>query len=220
MSAGPPGSTPLLSSPTILPRRIVLSGFMGAGKSTVGRILAARLRWPFLDIDSLITAEHGRTVAQIFADHGEEHFRRLEFEVIARVLDPGHEYQNAVIALGGGAIETEAVRELIFSGPASVPATVTIFLAAPLPDLLARCHVNPGQSHQAQTHEAQSPEATEETTPVRPLLTAAEPPEDRLARRLPHYRRAHLTVDTAGIPAVEVVERIVGWLRGTAFTGL
>jgi shikimate kinase len=209
MSAGPPGSTPLLSSPVILPRRIVLSGFMGAGKSTVGRILAARLRWPFLDIDSLITAEHGRTVAQIFADHGEEHFRRLEFEAIARVLDPGHEYQNAVIALGGGAIETEAVRELIFSRPASVPATVTIFLAAPLPDLLARCHVGP----------AQSTESAEET-PVRPLLTAAEPPEDRLARRLPHYRRAHLTVDTAGIPAVEVVERIVGWLRGTAFIGL
>src|ERR1700679_1568959 len=82
MSAGPPGSTPLLSSPAILPRRIVITGFMGAGKSTVGRILAARLRWPFLDIDSLITAEHGRTVAQIFADHGEEHFRRLEFEAI------------------------------------------------------------------------------------------------------------------------------------------
>jgi shikimate kinase len=218
MSAGPPGSTPLLSSPAILPRRIVLTGFMGAGKSTVGRILAARLRWPFLDIDSLITAEHGRTVAQIFADHGEEHFRRLEFEAIARVLDPGHEYQNAVIALGGGAIETEAARELLFSsdlsGSTSVPATVTIFLAAPLPDLLARCHVGP-----AQTHEAQTREATEETTPVRPLLTAAEPPEDRLARRLPHYRRAHLTVDTAGIPAVEVVERIVGWLRGTAFAG-
>jgi shikimate kinase len=218
MSAGPPGSTPLLSSPAILPRRIVLTGFMGAGKSTVGRILAARLRWPFLDLDSLITAEHGRTVAQIFADHGEEHFRRLEFEAIARVLDPGHEYQNAVIALGGGAIETEAARELLFSsdlsGSTSVPATVTIFLAAPLPDLLARCHIGPSQSHEAQSHEAA------EETPVRPLLTAAEPPEDRLARRLPHYRRAHLTVDTAGIPAVEVVERIVGWLRGTASVGL
>ena len=213
MSAGPPGSTPLLSSPVTPLRRIVLTGFMGAGKSTVGRILAARLRWPFLDIDSLIAAEHGRTVSQIFADHGEEHFRRLEFEAIARVLDPAHEYPQAVIALGGGAIETEAVRELLFlsdgSGSLSVPATVTIFLAAPLPDLLARCHVGP-------TH---STEAANEA-PVRPLLTAAEPPEDRLARRLPHYRRAHLTVDTAGIPAVEVVERIVGWLRGKASSGL
>ena len=215
MSAGPPGSVPpLLSPPAILPRRIVLTGFMGAGKSTVGRILAARLRWPFLDVDSVITTEHGRTIAQIFADHGEEHFRRLEAEATARVLDPAHEYNQAVIALGGGAIETETVRELLFSSdlsrPTSVPATVTIFLSAPLPYLLARCHVEPGPT---QSTETQSTETTDET-PVRPLLTAAEPPEDRLARRLPHYRRAHLTLDTAGIPAVEVVERIVGWLRG------
>jgi shikimate kinase len=183
---------------------------MGAGKSTVGRILAARLRWPFLDIDSLITAEHGRTVAQIFADHGEEHFRRLEAEAIARVLDPlqqdpPHNYEQAVVALGGGAIETDAVRELLFSEPSPVPATVTIFLSAPLPELLARCHI--GDSAAGIT-----PLEPGKETPVRPLLTAAEPPQDRLARRLPHYRRAHLTVDTAGIPPVEVVDRIMGWL--------
>jgi shikimate kinase len=183
----------------------------------VGRILAARLRWPFLDIDSLITAEHGRTVAQIFADHGEEHFRRLEAEAIARVLDPLHQdpphaYEQAVVALGGGAIETDAVRELLFSEPSPVPGTVTIFLSAPLPELLARCHV--GSDEEAEDACSEPGEAP----PVRPLLTAAEPPEDRLARRLPHYRRAQLTVDTAGIPAVEVVDRIIGWLsvRGLA----
>jgi shikimate kinase len=190
---------------------------MGAGKSTVGRILAARLRWPFLDIDSLIAAEHGRTVAQIFADHGEEHFRRLEAEAVARVLDPlqqdpPHAYEQAVVALGGGAIETDAVRELLFSEPSPVPGTVTIFLSAPLPELLARCHV--GSDEQAEG----ACSGLGEAPPVRPLLTAAEPPEDRLARRLPHYRRAQLTVDTAGIPAVEVVDRIIGWLsvRGLA----
>jgi shikimate kinase len=209
MSAGPPGST---SSPVTLPRRIVLTGFMGAGKSTVGRILAARLRWPFLDIDSLITAEHGRTVAQIFADHGEEHFRRLEAEAIARVLDPmrqdpPHIYEQAVVALGGGAIETDAVRELLFPTPSSAPATVTIFLSAPLPELLARCHVGPGAAGNAS-------EPSEET-PLRPLLTAPESPQDRLARRLPHYRRAHLIVDTSGVPAVQVVDRILAWLSGT-----
>ncbi len=199
MSQGPPG-------PAVLPRRIVLTGFMGAGKSTVGRILAARLRWPFIDIDSLITAEHGRTVAQIFADHGEEHFRRLEAEATARVLDPAHDYEQAVIALGGGAIETEAVRQLLFPGPSSVPATVTIFLSAPLPELLARCHGGAAPS-------ASSPSAQPgEPAPVRPLLTAAEPPEDRLARRLPHYRRAHLTVDTAGVPPAVVVDRVIDWL--------
>jgi shikimate kinase len=175
---------------------------MGAGKSTVGRILAARLRWPFLDIDSLITAEHGLTVAQIFAQDGEEHFRRIEAEATARVLDPAHEYDYAVIALGGGAIETEAVRLLLFDRALSVPATVTIFLSAPLPELLARCHVNPDPNACV--------EATRDT-PVRPLLTTPEPPETRLARRLPHYARAHLTLDTAAIPPVEVVERILHW---------
>jgi shikimate kinase len=218
MSAGPPGSTSSpKSSPAALPRRIVLTGFMGAGKSTVGRILAARLRWPFLDIDSLITAEHGRTVAQIFADHGEEHFRRLEAEAVARILDPlqqdpPHNYEQAVVALGGGAIETDAVRELLFSEPSSVPATVTIFLSAPLPELLARCHVGSDQEAGSACSEPG------EQAPVRPLLTAAEPPEDRLARRLPHYRRAHLTVDTSGVPPTEVVDRIMDWLsvRGLA----
>jgi shikimate kinase len=176
---------------------------MGAGKSTVGRILAARLRWPFVDVDSLITTEHGLTVAQIFAQDGEEHFRRLEAEATARVLDPAHEYQQAVVALGGGAIENGAVRQLLFDKALSVPATVTIFLSAPLPELLARCHVAPPANAGAEAAGH---------APIRPLLTAPEPPEARLARRLPHYQRAHLTMDTAGIPPVEVVERILAWL--------
>lgn len=190
MSQGPAG-------PAALPRRIVLTGFMGAGKSTVGRMLAARLGWPFLDIDSLITAEHGRTVAQIFADHGEQHFRRLEAEATARVLDPAHAYPQAVIALGGGAIETETVRRLLFADSAGL---VTIFLAAPLAELLDRCR---GTEH-AGTAEGREP--------VRPLLSAAEPPEERLGRRLPLYNQAHLTVDTSGIPPAVVVDRVIDWL--------
>jgi shikimate kinase len=115
-----------------------------------------------------------------------------------------------VIALGGGAIETEAVRLLLFDPALSVPATVTIFLSAPLPELLARCHVNSDPSA--------STEAPEKA-PLRPLLTAPEPPEARLARRLPHYHRAHLTLDTAGIPPVEVVERILHWLSEERVSG-
>ena len=192
-------------------------GFMGAGKSTVGRILAARLQWPFVDLDSLIRAEHGLTVAQIFAQDGEEHFRRLEAEATARVLDPlsedpDHQHEHAVVALGGGAVETEAVRRLLFDDALSVPATVTIFLSAPISELLARCHVIAVTSQNSGDGEA-------EALPVRPLLTAPEPPEARLARRLPHYSRAHLTLDTTGIPPAEVVERILTWLaRPGGFT--
>ncbi|HEX6494326.1 MAG TPA: shikimate kinase [Acidobacteriaceae bacterium] len=215
MSAGPIG--PRSTLPDRLPRRIVLTGFMGAGKSTVGRILAARLRWPFVDIDSLITAEHGLTIAQIFARDGEEHFRRLEAEATARVLDPlyedpAHNYDHAVVALGGGAIETEAVRQLLFDKALSVPETVTIFLSAPLSELLARCHMSATTSRETRTEGDQEPT-------IRPLLTAPEPPEERLSRRLPHYTRAHLTVDTAGVPPVEVVERILGWLISAGSAG-
>lgn len=173
-----------------LPRRIVLTGFMGAGKSTVGRLLAARLGWPFLDIDSVITDEQARTVAQIFAGHGESHFRRLEAETIARVLDPDHEHPQAIVALGGGAIETEIVRRMLVGSEA-----VIIFLSAPLTELLARCHSGIDEA------------------PVRPLLAAAgASPEDRLIHRLPYYQQAHLTVETAGIAPAAVVDRILEWL--------
>jgi shikimate kinase len=200
-----------MPSPARLPRRIVLTGFMGAGKSTVGRLLAERLGWPFLDIDSLLTEEHGLSVARIFAHHGEEHFRLVEAEAVTRVLDPAHEHREAIVALGGGAIETETVRELLFDDPESAPDTVTIFLAAPLPELLARCNATP---HTTQT----TCDETEEETAARPLLTAPEPPEDRLARRLPYYQRANLAVDTSGISPAEVVERILASLAAPLTT--
>jgi shikimate kinase len=82
---------------------------------------------------------------------------------------------------------------------------VTVFLTAPLPELLARCNAAP-QTAQITCNEA------EEETAARPLLTSPEPPEDRLARRLPHYQRAHLTVDTSGAPPTELVDRILHWL--------
>jgi shikimate kinase len=76
--------------------------------------------------------------------------------------------------------------------------------------LLARCNAAP------QTSQNTCDEAEGETA-VRPLLTAPEPPEDRLARRLPHYRRAHLTVDTSGVSPAEVAGRIMDWLSGKEF---
>jgi shikimate kinase len=60
--------------PPTQPRRIVLTGFMGSGKSTVGPIIAARLGWQFVDADNVIEAEAGATIADIFARHGEDAF--------------------------------------------------------------------------------------------------------------------------------------------------
>jgi shikimate kinase len=80
---------------------IVLVGFMGAGKTTVGTLLAARLGLPFADSDQVIEQRAGRPVRQIFAEDGEPAFRALEHQVIAELLDG----PPIVLALGGGAAE-------------------------------------------------------------------------------------------------------------------
>lgn len=85
---------------------IVLVGFMGAGKSTVGRLLAEQLNLSFIDTDAEIESRAGRSIAEIFADDGEPEFRRLEKEFVLRALGG----KNAVIALGGGAVEDESIR--------------------------------------------------------------------------------------------------------------
>src|SRR6195952_472938 len=90
-------------------RSVVLVGMMGAGKSTIGRRLAARLRLPFLDADIEIEAAASMTIPEIFAAHGEPYFRDGEARVIARLLDNG----PAVIATGGGAFMREETRNRI-----------------------------------------------------------------------------------------------------------
>src|ERR1700710_2187841 len=85
-------------------RSIVLVGMMGAGKSTIGRRLAARLHLPFQDADAEIELAHaGMTIPEIFAAHGEPYFRDGEARVIARLLDNG----PGVLATGGGAFMRE-----------------------------------------------------------------------------------------------------------------
>lgn len=79
-------------------RNVALIGFMGAGKSAVGRLVAELLRFQFVDTDELIETRTGRTISQIFAQDGEAHFRALEREVVLQLADT----QRLVIATGGG----------------------------------------------------------------------------------------------------------------------
>ena len=90
-------------------RSIVLVGMMGAGKSSIGRRLAARLGIPFVDADSEIESAAGMTIPEIFAKHGEPYFRAGEARVIARLLDNGPQ----VLATGGGAVMNQQTRDLI-----------------------------------------------------------------------------------------------------------
>jgi shikimate kinase len=95
--------------PALGRRSIVLVGMMGAGKSSVGRRLAARLGIRFVDADAEIESAAGMTIAEIFAKHGEPDFRAGEKRVIARLLDNGPQ----VLATGGGSIMDQNTRDLI-----------------------------------------------------------------------------------------------------------
>jgi len=89
--------------------KVVLVGLPGSGKSTIGRRLARALDVPFLDTDAAIEAKTGRAIAEIFATDGEQEFRRIEEEVVKASLAE----HDGVLALGGGAITTQGVRDAL-----------------------------------------------------------------------------------------------------------
>jgi shikimate kinase len=168
-------------------RRLVLTGFMGAGKSTIGRILASRLGWTFLDLDAHLEQRTGATIPQLFERHGEAHFRRLESTALASALGRS----NTVLALGGGTPEGLTNRLLV----EQTPATFTIFLDAPFPVLFDRCMLQDIS---------------------RPVLENPDAAQLRFTSRHPLYLRlAHLTIDTTIITPEETVESLIAALNQT-----
>lgn len=110
---------------------LALTGYMGCGKSTVGRIVADALGCPFIDIDEAIEKEAGRTIADIFAEDGEPAFRQMELKALKSTLGK-YQSNTAVIALGGGTVTIpEAVRLL-------QKQTLCIWLQAPADELESR----------------------------------------------------------------------------------
>jgi shikimate kinase len=162
--------------------RLILTGFMGAGKSTVGAILAKDLGWRFIDLDSMIEASCQHTVAEIFRDYGEANFRERERQAVQQLSSE----ERIVLALGGGTVEDEFTLSLLINSPGNC----LVFLEAELTDLLARC-------------------ASEGERKIRPLLAAPESFAARHNRRLPHYRAAHLTVMTTGLAPRGVANRVL-----------
>jgi shikimate kinase len=107
---------------------IVLVGLMGAGKSSIGRRLAEKLSFPFVDADHEIEVAAGKSIAEIFADHGEAYFREGERRVISRLIENGAQ----VLATGGGAFINGDTRERIAGHG------VSVWLKADLPLLMKR----------------------------------------------------------------------------------
>ena len=161
-------------------RRIVLTGFMGSGKSTVGPMVAKRLGWRFLDADNVFEAEAGTTIAEFFARHGEPAFRDREHATIARLAGT----DALVLALGGGAIERAETRTLLLSHP----GTLLVHLEVTLPITLARCR------------------GTEDT---RPILADQANLEARYQRRLPLYRTAHVSIPVDNLTPDQVADAIL-----------
>ena len=171
-------------------QHIVLTGFMGAGKTSVGRLLARALGWDFLDLDHHLEARAGTSIPSLFATHGEPHFRRLESSALANALAR----PRTVLALGGGTPEQTTNRLLL----EQTPGTLVIFLDAPFPVLFDRCML----------------QAVASPDHLRPVLSSPAEAEARFQKRQPLYRRlARITLPTESLSTAEAVEALILQLR-------
>ncbi|MDR0199619.1 MAG: shikimate kinase [Streptococcaceae bacterium] len=157
----------------------ILIGFMGAGKTTVARLLDTN----FIDLDAYIEAQAGRSIPEIFAQEGENAFRQFETETLSNLTT-----QNiAVIATGGGIVESQSARELLSN------VTDVIYLKATFDELAHRI--------------------TSDKKNVRPLAKdGLESLRARFLNREPYYDAlSNLTVDTTDKTPQEIAQEIIRW---------
>jgi shikimate kinase len=170
-----------------LPPAIFLVGFMGAGKSSVGRELAVRLGRAFVDLDDRVIAREGRTIADVFRDDGEAAFRKMESRALAEVIEEVRNGASAVVALGGGAyVQPENAQTI---GETGFPV---VFLDAALDELRCRCAQNGA---------------------TRPLFQDEERFQQLYESRRTYYLKANVRIDTTSRPVGAVVEDVLQVLR-------
>jgi shikimate kinase len=165
-------------------RSLVLVGMMGAGKSSVGRRLAARLGVPFIDADAEIEKAAGMTITEIFAAHGEPYFRAGETRVIARLLESGPQ----VLATGGGAFMNAETRNAIRA------KGISVWLRATL-EVLSRRIKRRGDR------------------PLLKGADTAETLRRLLDERDPIYAEADVIVESRDVPHETIVDEILAGLR-------
>lgn len=164
-------------------RSLVMIGLMGCGKTSVGRRLSVATGLGFVDADEEIELAAGKTISEIFADHGEEHFRDGERKVIARLLRTGPQ----VLATGGGAFMNAETRENIRT------SGVSIWLRAELPLLMRRV-------------------MRRENRPLLKTSDPEARMRELISQRYPIYALADLTIDSREVPHDIMVEEILAGL--------
>ena len=180
-----------MPAPGLVPecRVVSLTGFMGSGKSTVGRLLAAQLAWRFADLDAEIERESGLSISNIFAQEGEAVFREIEHACLARLLgSAAARNTRLILALGGGTFAQPRSAALIreFGGVRGGAGSVVIWLDCSTEELLQRC-VLMGD---------------------RPLFRDEASFRKLYEERLPYYRQADYRVESGGEP-MRVIEQIL-----------
>lgn len=171
-------------------KSIILTGFMGTGKTTIGKALAERLQLPLIDLDAVIVQEQQMEIDDIFAQHGEAAFRQMEHEVLCRYVQE----ENTIISPGGGAVlraENRAVmREHCYV--ISLTARPEVILER----VNADATVRPVLENRA------------------PGQTKLERIQQVLAERDESYRQADLMLDTSDKTIDTLTEEIIAWLHG------
>jgi shikimate kinase len=165
------------------PKNLVLIGFMGSGKSTVGRELHQRLGYPLVDMDQVIEQRMGKPITAIFTEDGEEAFREIESNLLAELIEPSA--QRRIISTGGGIVARAENRALLRQ------LGYVVWLRAPLTVILERT----GKNRE------------------RPLLQTDDPVariEALMAVRKPFYKEtAHLSIETVGLSCGEIATGIL-----------
>jgi len=166
--------------------RVLLVGFMGAGKTRVGRELAQRLGWRFMDFDDVVEAEFGLSIPDIFTEYGERRFREVERCVAGRLLGE----DRVVLASGGGWAAQPGHLDAVPAG------TTTVWLEVSAQEAVRRASVEPNRR------------------PLLGGSDAADTARSLLEARAPFYAAANYRVDTERSTVEDVSARIFGILAG------
>jgi shikimate kinase len=166
---------------------VILVGFMGAGKSSVGRALAEQLGWTFEDLDDRVERREGRKVPEIFRDSGEVGFRRAEHAALKELMRELQTAPERIVALGGGAFAQKENARLVEA--AGVP---TIFLDAGVDELWRRCR-----------------QQAEQEGMERPLRGSPERFGELYQARRRHYLKASFRQETGGKSVEEIATEVI-----------